>query len=363
MATVPGNLSEFGAPGAGLGGPPVAETERTLGSRLGQAGVLLVLAALAGGLTFAMAHEVGLAAVTGRKAVAHATHCRGVKARTCDAEVTDAAGNTIAYHASVSGFTRVESNALVHVRYRGGRAAPDTLPERGAQLGLLVLFGGGAVGALVGSVATLAGRGGRVALIPVGLAVCAVPVMLISLFATLVVGAPTVGAGSPKAGAGSVTGGAGAPPVSDIYARVAAEPGRGLTAQGVHFDLVDNQALSREGCFRAPGCFAGAVAHWKVTGTDLVATSHLLVFDRPAQAAALKAAITRDRGLPDAPPPPAGSVVIGIGTGRYASAIWVSRADGSVVAADPQAHPALRALAYFNIDPAVAEGIRYGRKP
>ena len=37
--------------------------------------------------------------------------------------------------------------------------------------------------------------------------------------------------------------------------------------------------------------------------------------------------------------------------------------DGSLAAADPQTHPALRALAYFNIDPAVAEGMRYGRKP
>jgi hypothetical protein len=90
--------------------------------------VLLVLAALAGGLTFAMAREVGLAAVTGRKAVAHATHCRGVKARTCDAEVTDLAGNTIAFHASLSGFTRVADGALVHVRYRDGRATAASPP-------------------------------------------------------------------------------------------------------------------------------------------------------------------------------------------------------------------------------------------
>jgi hypothetical protein len=256
----------------------------------------------------------------------------------------------------MSGFTRVADGALVRVRYRGGRAAPDTVPERGAQVALLVLFGGSAIGALLGSAATLAGRGGRVALVPVGLAVFAAPIMILSLLATIVVRAPSVEARA-------ATGGAGAPPVSDIYAKVAAEPDRSLTAQGVHFDLVDNQTMGRDGCFGAMGCFAGAVAHWKVTGTDLVATSHLLVFDRPAQATALKEEITRDRLLPGAPPPPTGSVTLGIGTGRYASAIWVSRADGSPAAADAQARPALRGLAYFNIDPAVAEGLRYGHKP
>src|SRR5438045_3590131 len=62
METVPGGVAGWGGPGAGLGGPPAAGVERTIRSRLAQAAVLAVLAALAGGLTYAMAHEVGLAA-------------------------------------------------------------------------------------------------------------------------------------------------------------------------------------------------------------------------------------------------------------------------------------------------------------
>jgi hypothetical protein len=98
------------------------------------------------------------------------------------------------------------------------------------------------------------------------------------------------------------------------------------------------------------------------SGRNLVATSHLLVFDRYGQATATREAIQRSHALANTPPPPAGAIVVGIGSGRYASAIWVSRADGSNVRDDPQAVPALRGLGYFNIDPAVAEGVRYGRQ-
>jgi len=62
-----------------------------------------------------------------------------------------------------------------------------------------------------------------------------------------------------------------------------------------------------------------------------------------------------------APGPPAGAIVVGIGAGRYASAVWISRGDGGDVHRDRQAVPALRGLGYVNIDPAVAERLRLGR--
>ncbi|HEV7536644.1 MAG TPA: hypothetical protein VGP90_13480, partial [Acidimicrobiia bacterium] len=107
METIPGGVAGWSGPGAGLGGPPAAGVERTIRSRLAQAAVLALLAALAGGLTYAMAHEVGLAALTGRKALARAAHCRGARARTCDAVITDPGGNIITVEATLSGFTRV----------------------------------------------------------------------------------------------------------------------------------------------------------------------------------------------------------------------------------------------------------------
>ena len=347
MATVPGGVAEFGGPGVGVGGPPAAGSGRTLGSRLGQAAALLAVAAAAGGLTYALGQESGAAALAGERAVAHTTHCRGVRSRTCDADVTRPDGSDLDSEATLGGFTRADSNTVLHVRYRAGRAVPDTLPERGTEGAMLLFFAGAAAAALLGAGATLAGRGGQVAAATAGVAVLAIPVLLLSLVGTLVVGAPTVAASGL--------------PVPDIYAKVAAEPGRTLTAQGVRFDLVDNQPMSPAGCFAAPGCFTGAVAHWKVTGSDLVATSHLLVFSRPAQAAATRETIQRSHALPNAPAPPAGAIVVGIGGGRYASAIWISRADGSPVRDDPQAVPALRGLGYFNIDPAVAEGMKYGK--
>jgi len=120
--------------------------------------------------------------------------------------------------------------------------------------------------------------------------------------------------------------------------------------------------MSPAGCFGTEGCLAGAVAHWRVTGTDLVATSHLLAFPGPEPAAAARESIQSYRALHGAPPPPASAIVVGIGGGRYASAIWISRADGSSTRDDPQSVPALRGLAWFNIDPAVAEGMKSGRR-
>ena len=235
----------------------------------------------------------------------------------------------------------------VHVRYREGRAVPDTLPERAAEAGLMLFLIGAAAVSLLGAGATLAGRAGQVVLAMAAVPVAAVPVFVVSLVATVVAGAPAVGGGRVAA--------------PDIYARVEAEPGRSLTAQGVRFDLVDNQPMSAAGCFGAPGSLAGALAQWKVSGSDLAATSHLLVFTGSGPAALTGDAIQRTPALPNAPAPPAGAIVVAIGDGRYASAIWISRGDGSDVHQDPQAVPALRGLAYFNIDPAVAERLRQGR--
>jgi hypothetical protein len=348
VATVPGGVAGYGEPGVGLGGPPVGTSGRTFWSRLGRAAALLAVAAAAGGLTYATGRESGLAAITGRPALAHTSHCRGARVRLCDAEVIGLDGSLINADATMSGFTRVAENADVHVRYRAGRAAPDTLPERSAEAGLMLFLAGSAAAALIGAVIALTARSGQAAVATAAVPVVAVPLFVVSLLATLFVGAPTLSAGQL--------------PVPDIYARVAAGPGRTLNAQGVQFELVDNQPMSRAGCFAAPGCVVGAVAHWRVTGTDLVATSHLLVFDDGGLAAATKDTIQRTRALPNAPVPPAGAIVAGIGSGRYASAIWISRADGSQVRDDPEAVPALRGLGYFNIDPAVAEGMRSGFK-
>src|SRR5581483_9490768 len=265
VATVPGGVAGYGEPGAGLGGPPVGAPGRTAGSRLGWAVLLLAVAAGAGGLTYAIGRESGLAAVTGRRAVARTSHCRGARERICDAEIIGLDGRLIDAGATLSGFTRVDSDADVHVRYRAGRAAPDTLPERSAQAGMMLFLAGVAGAALFGAGAAVAGREGHVVVAAAAVPTAALPVFAVSLIATLFAGAPTLGAGRV--------------PVPDIYARVAAEPGRTLNAQGVQFLIVDNQPMSRAGCFGAPGCVVGAVAHWTVTGTDLVATSHLLVFD------------------------------------------------------------------------------------
>ena len=57
VATVPGGVTEFGGPGVGVGGPPAGASGRTLRSRLGQAAVLLAVAAGAGGLAYAVGRE------------------------------------------------------------------------------------------------------------------------------------------------------------------------------------------------------------------------------------------------------------------------------------------------------------------
>lgn len=119
--------------------------------------------------------------------------------------------------------------------------------------------------------------------------------------------------------------------------------------------------MTRAGCFAAPGCVAGAVAHWHVTGAALAVTSHLLVFDGQGPAAAMKDTIQRTGALPNAPAPPAAAMVVGVDGGRYASAIWMSRTDGSPVGDEPQTVPALRGLGYFNIGPVVAEGLKSGK--
>ncbi|HZQ78380.1 MAG TPA: hypothetical protein VFE55_13680 [Acidimicrobiia bacterium] len=318
MAAMAGGVTEFGGPGVGLGAPPPAKSGRTLRWRLGRAALLLVVAAATAGVAYAMAQESGVAALTGRPAVAQTSNCRGTRAQLCDAEVVARDGSVIDSHATVSSFARVGEGAEVRVRYRDGRAALDTLPERGAQVALLLFLAGTAVAALIGAAATLRGRPAlRAAVVPLA----AGPLIVVCLLGTLVVGAPTVAARDR--------------PFPDIYAEVAAEPGRTLTSEGVSYGLVDNQPMSPAGCFGAPGCIAGAVAHWKVVGADLVATSHLLVFDGPRPAASAKEAITRNHALANAPAPPAGAVVVGIGSGRYAAAVWMSRADGSSPRDDP----------------------------
>ena len=345
----------------GVEAPPSAGTGLTGGApRWGSAAVLFVLAVLSGGLTTALVHEAGSAALIGQRAVAVVTNCTGIRVRTCDASVTTALGGLINPGASLVGFTRVPEREAVRVRYRAGRAAVDTFPERALQLSFILFFGAAALAGLAGMPAVVVGRGAAIALLLLAASVVAIPLVVLSLIGVAVTGAPIVafGGGSPSAGARAVTPRVGGRIAPDIYARVAAQPERVLVAQGVRFDLVSNRPYSVEGCYGAAGCIAGASADWRVTGTDLIATSHLLVFKTKEQAAAVRDAIERDRVLANAPAPPSGAVVVGIGDGHYASAMWMSRADGSPARADPATEPALRGLGYFNIDPAVAEVIR-----
>src|SRR5581483_1114238 len=73
----------------------------------------------------------------------------GAKERFCDAVVTAADGSTIDATATLGGFTRVDDGADVHVRYREGRAVPDTLPERAAEAGLMLFLVGAAAVSLL----------------------------------------------------------------------------------------------------------------------------------------------------------------------------------------------------------------------
>jgi len=340
--------------GAAVGGPPGAGTELTRAWRLGWAAGLLVLALAAGGLTMALLNESGRAALIGRRAVAEVRGCTGVKIRTCDARVFGPDGTQIDSGAKVAGFTQLASGDVVHVRYRAGRAAPDTVPERALHLSFMLLFGGAAAVGLLGAGAMLAGRGARVALVAVLAPLAAIPLVAVSLVGSIVVGAPKVSAPGGPATAHPRVGGRAAP---DIYAEVAAT-GRVLVAQGVRFDQISNRPYSVEGCFGAAGCIAGASADWRVSGTDLVATTHLLVFETPEQAKLVADAVERDGVLPNAPAPPSGAVVIGSAGGHYADVVWMSRADGSPVRDDPALRPSLRGLSYFNGDPALAEKLR-----
>jgi hypothetical protein len=357
-------VTGFEGPSTGIGGPPDTGSGLTAGSRLGWAAALLVLALAAGGLVFALGNESGFAAFSGRRAVAETGHCTGVRARTCDAVVTAPDGSLIKAGATLAGFTRVSTGDVLHVRYRAGRAVPDTLPERALQLSFLVFFAGGAVAALLGVVSLLAGRAGHIAAMAAAVPVLAIPLVVLSLIGTVVAGPPRipVAGATQRTGTGPVKVRVGGRAVPDIYAEVAARPDRTLVAQGMRYEIVSNRPFSREGCFGAAGCLAGASADWRVNGTDLVATSHLLVFKTLDQAARVKDAVQRDRALANAPAPPPGAVVVGIGGGHYAAAISMSRTDGTPATADPAIQPAMRGLGYFNIDLAVAEELRSPRK-
>jgi hypothetical protein len=201
----------------------------------------------------------------------------------------------------------------------------------------------------------VAGRGARVALVPAVPTIAAVPLVLVSLVGVVVAGAPKA---SGEAGPGKIHPRVGGRAAPDIYAEVAATDRVLVTAQGVRIDLVSNRPYSVEGCFGAAGCIAGASADWRVRGTDLIATTHLLVFKTPEQAKLLGDAVKRDRALPNAPAPPPDSVVVGSAEGHYADVMWMSRADGSPVRDDPAALPALKGLGYFNVDPGLAEKLR-----
>lgn len=143
--------------------------------------------------------------------------------------------------------------------------------------------------------------------------------------------------------------------VRDVYATVASEPERRLSAQGIEFQLLGNQPLDPEVCSFLDSCLAGAAAEWDVTGSPLTGRSWYLVFED--EAAADAAAQNPQLFVALAPGlPPTWAIRAG-SPGRFLTIAGVGDEHDAAadVRSDPAAVAAADALRLYSTEPAVLE--------
>ena len=143
--------------------------------------------------------------------------------------------------------------------------------------------------------------------------------------------------------------------VPDVYATVASEPERRLTAQDVEFQLLGNRPLDPEVCSFLENCLAGAAAEWDVTGAGMTGRSWYLVFEH--EEAADAAARSGQLGLALTPGVPSNWALRAGSPGRFLVVATVGRADDAAadVRSDPTAVAAADALRIYSTEPAVLE--------
>ena len=139
-------------------GPPTDEAAAR-NARWGSALVLFLVAVASGGLTFAVLQVEGLVAISGQRAVAVVSRCDTSPKGSCFVVVRTPTGVTLDTNAEMP--KRASKGGELRVRYRSGKAVPDTPWGRIRPLVLVGLFGAVSVVALVWAVVSAFGRGSR----------------------------------------------------------------------------------------------------------------------------------------------------------------------------------------------------------
>jgi hypothetical protein len=136
--------------------PPTDEAAARA-ARRGWALILFLVALASGGLTFALLQVEGFVAISGQRAVARVSRCDASPKGSCFVVVQTPTGVTLDTDAEMP--KRASKGDELRVRYRSGKAVPDTPWGRIRPLLLVGIFGAVSVAALVGTVVSAFGRG------------------------------------------------------------------------------------------------------------------------------------------------------------------------------------------------------------
>jgi hypothetical protein len=126
--------------------------------RLGSAVVLFLVALAAGGLAVGLFYEEGFAAAAGQRGIAHVQYCTTGRHPSCTAVVRKPTGELLDRNAEMANFSAM-SGSDVRVRYRAGKAVPDSPGDQLMRLLLVAIFAVGSVVALGAAVNTLSRLG------------------------------------------------------------------------------------------------------------------------------------------------------------------------------------------------------------